>query len=317
MLERMTYWGLARTAAVIVLLMAGAPLAGQDREEEPEVQARSLLGKELRTPPVSSEVRAEFEAKLEEARKRYRENPSEENLIWVGRRLAYLGRYRQAVKTYTQGLEEHEASPHLLRHRGHRFITLRRFDWAIDDFEKAAGLTQGQPDEVEEDGLPNARNVPTSTLQTNIYYHLGLAHYLKGDFEKALDAYQECLQRSRNNDMQVATRHWLYMTLRRLGRQEEAREVLMPVEEGMDIIENQAYYDLLLMYKGLKTPQDLLDPEADGLQSATVGYGIGNWHLYNGRREEAMKIFGQIVEQPGWAAFGYIASEAELARRGD
>ncbi|HSR53469.1 MAG TPA: tetratricopeptide repeat protein [Acidobacteriota bacterium] len=293
-------------------LAAGTSQEGQD--EERTVQTRSLLGKPLRTPPLNPETRADLEAKLQEARTRYQEKPREENLIWVGRRLAYLGRYQEAVQIYTQGLEEHPDSPHLLRHRGHRFITLRRFEQAVRDFDKAAALTQGQPDEVEPDGLPNARNIPTSTLQTNIYYHLGLAHYLQGNFEKALEAYRQCLERSKNNDMQVATRHWLYMTLRRLGRDDEADKILDPVETGMDIIENHAYYDLLLMYKGVKKPEDLIDPEADGLQSATVGYGIGNWHLYNGRRQEAMEIFRQIVEQPGWAAFGYIASEAEVAR---
>ena len=39
---------------------------------------------------------------------------------------------------------------------------------------------------IEPDGQPNARNIPTSTLNSNIYYHLGLAQYLKGEFEAAL-----------------------------------------------------------------------------------------------------------------------------------
>ena len=53
-----------------------------------------------------------------------------------------------------------------------------------------AELTSGLPDEVEPDGLPNAQNIPTGTLQFNIFYHLGLAHYLKGDLAAALDAYR-------------------------------------------------------------------------------------------------------------------------------
>ena len=47
----------------------------------------------------------------------------------------------------------------------------------------------------------------------------------------------------------------------------------------------------------------------------TTAYGVGNWHLYNGRRAEAEAIFARILEAKSqWASFGYLASEAELAR---
>ncbi|MEE8586252.1 MAG: hypothetical protein V3T83_15515, partial [Acidobacteriota bacterium] len=125
----------------------------------------------------------------------------------------------------------------------------------------------------------------------------------------------QCLKRSKNDDMLVATSHWLYMTLRRLDRSEEAEKVLQRIHPDMRIIENTAYFDLLLMYKGMKNAEELWSPGAlEDLQSATVGYGVANWHLYNGRPDQARSIFEQIVKQPGWASFGYIASEAELAR---
>jgi hypothetical protein len=46
---------------------------------------------------------------------------------------------------------------------------------------------------------------------------------------------------------------------------------------------------------------------------ATAAYGIGNWHLYNGRREEAERIFRRILAGGQWGAFGYIAAEKDLA----
>ena len=55
-------------------------------------------------------------------------------------------------------------------------MTVRELDNAIADFERATELTEGQPDEVDPDGLPNALGIPTSTLQFNIWYHLALAH---------------------------------------------------------------------------------------------------------------------------------------------
>ena len=85
----------------------------------------------------------------------------------------------------------------------------------------------------------------------------------------------------------------------------------------MNIIENHAYHRRLLMYKGEITPDQLLDVEtASDLDLATLGYGLGNWHLYNGDREKADAIFRRVTSSPYWPAFGFIAAEAErsLAR---
>lgn len=51
------------------------------------------------------------------------------------------------------------------------------------------------------------------------------------------------------------------------------------------------------------------------LSNASVGYGLGNWLLYNGRAIEAKKIFRQIVDGSQWSSFGYIAAEVELSRK--
>jgi tetratricopeptide (TPR) repeat protein len=171
------------------------------------------------------------------------------------------------------------------------------------------------PDQVEPDGDPNPQNVPTSTSHFNVYYHLGLAHYLKGEFEPALAAYRECLKYSQGSDDRlVATSDWLYMTLRRLGRAEEAARVLQPITKDLKVIENHSYWHRLLLYKGEKTAEELLGPRDDGVELATYGYGVGNWYLYNGQREKALEVFRRVVAGPQWAAFGFIAAEAELAR---
>jgi hypothetical protein len=107
------------------------------------------------------------------------------------------------------------------------------------------------------------------------------------------------------------------MTLRRLNRVDEARGILEPIVEGMDVIENGSYYKLLLMYKGLQNADALLASAADGgLDAVTIGYGVANWHLYNGRQDQAVALFRKIVDahERQWPAFGYIAAEAELAR---
>ena len=268
---------------------------------------------------LSAETRRDLETKLNEARELFEKDPkAAERIIWLGRRTAYLGRYKDAIAIYTEGIKQFPSDARLYRHRGHRFITLRCFDDAIADFEKASKLIKGRPDEIEPDGLPNARNIPTSTLQSNIWYHLGLAHYLKGDFQNALLAYREAEKVSTNPDMLVATTHWLYMTLRRLGREEEAKKSVESVRDDLDLIENSDYYQLIKIYKGKVSAADVwkrMNQPAKNLSNATLGYGLGNWFLYNGQQAEAMKTFRQIAAGDQWASFGYIAAEAELKRK--
>jgi len=255
---------------------------------------------------------------LVEAEVAYGANPDDADaLIWYGRRLAYAGQHRAAINIYTEGIQKHPADARIPRHRGHRYITLRMLDEAIEDFENAASLIKGTEDEIEPDGAPNAMNIPVSTLHTNIWYHLGLAYYLKGDMENAFRAYDESLRISPNDDMTVAGTHWLYMILRRLGRDEEAEQALEPITADMEIIENQAYHQLILFYKGELSEADLSGSDEPTSTPSNVGiaYGLGNWYFYNGNVDRAKDIFSQITEsQGGWGGFGYIAAEADLSR---
>lgn len=294
-------------AAVLVLVIAGCATSS------------STPTTTLPTPPppvMSAETKARHEQNLATARAAYEADPDDADaIIWYGRRTAYLGRYAEAIQIFTDGIEKHPGDARMYRHRGHRWITLRQFDNAIIDLNKAASIVRGRPDQIEPDGLPNARNIPTSTLQSNIFYHLGLAHYLKGDFEKALNAYRECMAVSKNPDGVVSTSHWLYMTLRRLGRAKEAEEVLGPISVDMDVIENIAYHRLLLMYAGEVSPDELATgQDPDTVDGATILYGIGNWWLYNGQPERARPVFLRVTEGRQWPSFGFIAAEADLHR---
>jgi Flp pilus assembly protein TadD len=282
------------------------------------VQAVSLLGDTLRTLPLSTETKARYEAQLAEAKAAYDRAPTNpDSIIWYARRLAYLGRIREAIDVYSRGISLYPDNPWLYRHRGHRYISVRELDRAAKDLERATALTRGKPDEVEPDGQPNARNMPIGTLQSNIAYHLALAYYLKGDFARAVPVYRREIAEARNDDRIVSTAHWLYMSLRRLGRDKEAAEALVPIRREMNVIENDTYHRLLLLYKGDLPVDSVLTVGPTGEMSvtdATGAYGVGNWHLYNGRRADAERVFRRILAGGQWGAFGYIAAEAELAR---
>lgn len=76
-----------------------------------------------------------------------------------------------------------------------------------------------------------------------------------------------------------------------MGRTSEAEAVLSPISREMPIIENPPYQRLMLMYKGMLPPDSLALAGAGALTDATTGYGLGNWHLYNGQREEVLRGF--------------------------
>jgi tetratricopeptide (TPR) repeat protein len=288
-------------------------------ELPPGAEARSLTGDPLFPPFLSPAERKKKEEQLIEARTAYETDPSNADaLIWFGRRTSNMGRYNDAITIFSEGIAKHPNDPRMYRHRGHRWITVRQFDRAIEDLTRAAKLVENRPDEIEPAVNPNAQNVNLETLNQNVYYHLALAYYLKGDFEKALPNWRNAMRFSENPDSLCSGTHWTYMTLRRLGRNEEAQKLLAPITKDMPIIEYFAYHRMLLVYKGEIDADQLLEETRTTGKSPTdyptIGYGVGNWHLYNGRTGRAFEVFARIADAEMWPAFGRIAAEAELTR---
>jgi tetratricopeptide (TPR) repeat protein len=291
-----------------------APAPAPAAPAEPE--ARSVTGRPLVPMELPAADRAKLEANLKAAEAELAKTPdSADAIIWVGRRQGYLWHYRDAITTFTKGIDKFPRDARFYRHRGHRYITVRNFDAAISDFEQAVSLVSGTKDEIEPDGAPNAAGVPRSTLQFNIWYHLGLAYYLKGDFANAKRAYEECMKVSDNDDSITATTDWQWMTLMRMGDKAGAAKVLERITPKMDILENGSYHRRLLMYKGLEKPEALLDTtNADDLTIATQGYGVGNYYRVMGDQAKAKEIFDRVLAGKQWAAFGYIAAEVDRAK---
>jgi hypothetical protein len=278
------------------------------------LEALSLLGDSLFAPQPSARALATYDS----LRTRF-DSLDVEQWIWLGRWAAYTGAHQEAIRAYTAALERFPEDARLYRHRGHRYITTRQLDRAIADFRAALALVEGQEDAIEPDGMPNAHNIPVSTLHTNIWYHLGLAHYLQNELPLALEAYRQGLAASANDDMRTAFLHWIYMTLRQLGQEEDAQQALVGVHAEMEILENTDYWRLCRFYRG-EIGLDELPGDAPGAMqgsSEALRYGIGNWHFYNGRKGEAQAAFEEMLRHGNWAAFGYIAAEAALSRWAD
>ncbi len=290
---------------------ASGPVLSSPQAGGKDYEAISLFGEKLLSGPPDPAALGRWE----QARRDFEKNPNEENTIWLGRRTAYLGRFREAIAIYSEGLKKFPRSYRLYRHRGHRYISLRQFVRAIADLEKAAALVKGQALEIEPDGIPNKAGKPVSNTQFNIYYHLGLAYYLARDFVRAEATYRECLGWAKNDDSIVAVTDWLYLTLRQAGKNDEAARVLEPVKPSMDIIENGAYHERLLVFKGRASAEDFAKqkPGESGPESAIRIFGLGMMRLWSGDRAGALQSFRSPFLKTNWAAFAAIAAEIEVA----
>lgn len=269
----------------------------------------SQLGDSLSIPEPSVKLQERYDS----IRAIYKlDTVNAENIIWMGRFEAYLGNYNQAFRQFSRGISLYPDDARFYRHRGHRYITVREFDLAINDLEKAKSLIQGQENKVEPDGMPNATGIPVSTLNGNVYYHLGLAYYLKGDWEKALSNYQLCLKSGNLPDNLVSATHWIYMIKRRSGvTKEEAASTLDIISENMDIIENMAYHNTCLLYKGVLTKDELINSENATSANDAILYGLANWYYYNGEQQLAKDVYEDILARKSWNSFGYIAAEVD------
>ena len=265
-------------------------------------------------PEISESAKNKLQQDLDAAIANLESNPTGLNeLIWAGRRTAYLGNYYEAIDFFSKAIALHPESAEPYRHRGHRWITLRCYDKAISDLTIAADLTKGKTDVVELDGMPNEKNIPTSTLQSNIWYHLGLAYYLTGDYNKAVDAFKSCFEVSTNPDMFIATANWHNNSLRKAGRISEADVFLKKINPNVELIENHDYLRILKLYidkQEITDPIQFLKNEA-GLGAASYGYGLGVYLLFKGEKNKANLVFNHILSLKQWGAFGYIAAEAE------
>lgn len=266
--------------------------------------------------------------------------------IYAGRLLNYLNDPEGAVAMFSEGIERAPDDARLYRHRGHRYLTIRQYEKAVADLERAAELVQGQPDEHEfwqketqdeivkiilgrEDEIDtihmpvNAETIAKtqgsykSTLHGSIYYHLAVGHYVLDNFEAALDAFRAAEVTSVDDDMHVANADWSFMTLRRLGRFEEAEAVIAGFDTDKANVnpDEDFYLKRLRMYKGQISPEALLeDASVSAIGLTTQGYGVGNWYLTSGNKERAREVFSNVVENGVKHAFAYMAAEADLAR---
>lgn len=276
-------------ALLLVVLLTG-PQAPASEAAKAFAEANELFAKATGTDTAANEkVLAAYDRAiaLDPAKAEYH--------VGRGRTLARLRKYDEAFAAYGAALKLEPNDAMILRFRGHNYINVKRLDDALADLTKAEGMKKDD---------------------NGIYYHLALAHYLKGNYAEAATAYEGCVRTAPATDEgPIACKAWQYLALRRANRDADAAKVLETVNADLKLTESAPYLDRLLLFKGVKTePEVAKRMEETPLQASTVGYGIGMWHLLNGRPDPAKDYFKKAASTDAWNSFGAVASDVELKR---
>jgi tetratricopeptide (TPR) repeat protein len=238
-----------------------------------------------------------------DARKNLAADPKNvDRVLQLSKAEAARRQYREAVATSTEGLAFAPKDADLYLERGHRELGLREFKPALKDLQQATLLAP--------ENLDN-------------FYHLGLAHYFLGEFGEAAVSFGKARELAKTNDSLIDCSNWLYVSLQRAGKPEEAAKVLARITPDVKNTEPHLYFYLQLLhfYQGQITAEAVLPPPPAGPQDLeaelsfnTVSYGVGNWRVYHHDRSDAVGLFRNVVKGEAWNSWGFIGSEVELLR---
>ena len=213
-----------------------------------------------------------------------------DRIIALGVAQSGVRQYREAIATFTRGIGVAPNNALLYRWRGHRYLSTRQFDKAMNDLQRGARLD--------------------STIY-GIWYHLGIVRFVRRDFAGAATAFTRALPMAPDSAERAGATDWLWMSLSRAGRKVDAQALL---DRRPDVPNaGNAYAQRLRLYRREVSPDSVFTPaDTSDIQVATLSYGIGNWYLVQGDTANARIWFERSVASGGWPAFGFIVSEVEL-----
>ena len=287
--------------------------AEQATTPEPSPEAFSFAGKSLYSKPPAPKALAKSDSSI--ATIKSKGELTEDDYVEMGKQLVGTARYKQAVENFTEGLAKFPNSYKLLRNRGHRYITLRELEKSIADLTKGEELIRTEPD-VMEFGLDGK---PTATVRHQIWYHIGVYHYLKKDYAKSAAAFEQAVATGGDLKNVVGASDWLYNCYQRINEKEKSIALLKPITPESDTDRENPYFRRIMLYKGVITPEELMNvkmaPDSMSVQDVTKMYGLANWYSYKGDQTTARTLYGTILKSDAWPGFAYAAAEIELLEK--
>ncbi len=266
------------------LVVIAATLSGTSAVAQ-SIQYRSPAGVEYRSQPDTGPVARAQAALAADPR-------NIDKFVALGVAESGARQFREAIETFTRGLAIAPNHPMLLRWRGHRYLSTRQMDLALDD------LTRGNR---------------IDTANYGIWYHLGIVRFARGEFAAAAECFTHAQPKAPDAGELAGSTDWLWMSLMRAGREADARAMLARHPDSLPVV--NAYAQRLKLYRGLVGPDQVFTPaDTADVQEATLSFGIGNWRLVRGDTANARIWFERSIESGGWPGFGFIMSEIELRR---
>lgn len=271
----------------LTLAVAGTEIHARQTTLQP-VEYKSPAGVEYRSLPDTDAITQAKAALAAEPR-------SVARIIDLGVAQSGARQFREAIATFTRGLEIEPNNALLLRWRGHRYLSIREFDKAYAD------LTRG------------------SQIDPSIYgnwYHLGIVQFVRADFAAAAASFAKAQPIAPDPGELAGSTDWLWMSLSRAGRGAEAQAMLDRKPEARMAPIDNAYTRRLKLYRSEIGPDVVLTAaDTDEVQIATLAFGLGNWYLTRGDKAHARAWFERSIKTTGgWPGFGFILSEVELQR---
>lgn len=300
--------------AILVLFFASCTQKEQETEyttHEPAPQTISFLGKPLYAKTIDSVVLAKADSAIQAIQNK--SNLSEEDYIAISRNMVSTGRFAQAAENFSAGIKKFPSSFKLLRHRGHRYLNLRQLDKSIADLTRAEELIRAEPETWEYD----AAGKPTATYQHQIWYHIGLYHFLKRDYAASATAYEKSLAYTKEGNNIAGASDWLYNAYQRSGQKDKIPNLLKPFTLDFDIEDKDySYYRRLLLFNDVITPEQLIDVNQPAdqlpLTELTKLYGLANWYAYKGDSANANELYKKVLQSNEWAGFAVACAELDV-----
>lgn len=314
------------TAALLASALAfAAPVAAQPTGES--VQGTSLLGERMVTYPNRNANVAPTETlarAASDAKAAFDSNMTVDNATWYGRILFYQGYTKESLAVYDAALKRFPNSAKLLRHRAHRYFSLRQFDKSIEDGLKAAKLYENQPLEREKLG-PDYFPATPDIVQFYLYYHLGQAYFAKHDYDNAAKWFTRSAETSmfdRDLENKTASTYWRYLSLARGGRMIEAQELIDDFDVRLFHLHpkggSDVYFDGIQLFKGNRAASTFFSNTDSGRAFATAdataastAYSLANYHLLMGNRDQARDWLKRAMSIDSWSFFARIQAEAD------
>jgi len=275
-------------------------LAAQDKPE-----GTSLLGVPLRAEKDDGRIAA-ADAELAKS-------PGNlEAMLKAGQARDALLQYNAAIGIYGKAMQAFPNDPRPYRWRGHRQVSLRKFDLAIVDLEKARALA------------------PSSFEAA---YYLGLAYYFSQRYGDAANEFARCVNMAGKPDefakslpagmvgcatlpqtpeFLMGIADWHYRALRRAGRSGESKEILGNIKDGLQLRSNESNYRVLRYFQGKVSEKELL--ESTGIAYTNAASAVALQQILGGRAGEGCTLLRKLSRDSNWSSFGVIAAEVELTK---